>query len=177
MAPLGAREIHLWPASVDVAEWLFPLLSEEQRERARRFRLERDLHRFIASREWLRVLLGRYRQTEGAALRFGYGPKGKPNVGGGPQFNLSHSGGMTLLAFCAEEEVAWTSRPSVRSTMRRRSPAVPLLPTKSRGGWRPLRPLRSKVFFDCWTRMEGVAKASSEGLAAALPPRRHVAAV
>lgn len=57
---LGEREIHLWSASLDVgAELLAPLLSEDERERAGRFRFERDRRRLLAGRGWLRVLLGR----------------------------------------------------------------------------------------------------------------------
>ncbi|SPF51878.1 Phosphopantetheinyl transferase [Candidatus Sulfopaludibacter sp. SbA4] len=169
MAPLGEREIHLWSASFDIAEWLFPLLSDDERERARRFRFERDRHRFIASRGWLRVLLGRYLQTESAALCFGYGPKGKPYVEGGPHFNLSHSGGMALLAICAEEEVG-VDLEAIREIDDAEAIARRHFAPDEIARWLAAPPaLRTKVFFDCWTRLEAVAKASGEGLAAALP--------
>lgn len=172
MAALGEREIHLWPASLDVdTESLSLLLSEDERERARRFQFERDRHRFIAGRGWLRTLLGGYLQTEGGALRFGYGPKGKPYVDGGPHFNLSHSGGMALLAFCAAEEVgvdleAVREIDDAEGIARRHFAAAEI---ERWMGAPP--PLRTRVFFDCWTRMEAVGKALGGGLAAAaLPP-------
>ena len=176
---LREREIHLWPASLDAdAESLAPLLSQDERERARRFLFERERRRFIACRGWLRLLLGRYLATEGAALRFGYGPKGKPYVDGGPHFNLSHSGGMALLAFCAAEEVgvdlevvrdiddaeAIGRRHFARAEIERWMAAPP--------------PERTRVFFVWWTRMEAVGKALGEGLAVvAAAPRRTVVAV
>jgi 4'-phosphopantetheinyl transferase len=174
MAALGECEIHLWRASLDVnADSLSPLLSllsNDERERAGRFRFERDRRRFIASRGWLRVLLGRYRQIEGAALRFGYGLKGKPYLEGGPYFNLSHSGGIALLAFCAEEEVgvdieAVREIDDAEAIARRH-----FAPAEIERWLAAPPPLRARAFFDCWTRMEALGKALGEGLAAAPPP-------
>src|SRR5271166_272216 len=53
MAPypvVSEREIHLWSASLEDAESLTPLLSEDERERAVRFRYERDRRHIISGR-------------------------------------------------------------------------------------------------------------------------------
>ncbi len=174
MTPLREREIHLWSASLDGdAEALLPLLSEDERVRACRFRFERDRHRFIAARGWLRVLLGQYLQTEGGGLRFGYGPKGKPYVDGGLHFNLAHSGGVALFAFCAGEEVG-VDLESIReiddaeAIVRRY-----FAPAEIERWIAAPPPLRTRTFFECWTRMEAIGKALGDGLAAAPSSSEH----
>ena len=168
---LSGREIHLWSASLatDCAH-VVPLLSEDERERAGRFVFERDRRRFIAARGWLRALLGRYRDIPGAQLRFGYGPKGKPFLEGGPHFNLSHSGEMALFAFCAAEEIG-VDLEAVRDVAEAEGIVRGHFAPGEIEKWMAAPPhLRQRVFFDCWTRMEAVAKALGEGLGAAAPP-------
>src|SRR5688500_640331 len=67
--------------------------------RAERMRDERRRADCLASRAWLRVVLGRYLLTDAAGVRFAVGDRGKPSiVGGGPGFSLSRSAGVALIA-------------------------------------------------------------------------------
>ncbi len=83
-------------------------LDAAETARAARFHFEHDRRHYAAARGWLRVLLGRYLDTPPGALRFGYGPRGKPffdHPSGGMRFNVSHSHGHALLAFARGREV------------------------------------------------------------------------
>lgn len=123
------------PLEGDPAE-LWPLLSEDERARADRFRFESDRRHYINARGSLRRVLG--------DVRIEYGPKGKPFVRGGPHFNVSHSGGMALIAICEKSEVG-VDIELVRDT-----------PLANGGDLRE--------FFERWTRMEALVKAIGEGL-------------
>jgi phosphopantetheinyl transferase len=73
------------------------ILSPDQRERADRFHFEMDRRRGVIGRGYLRLLLGRILD-----LRFEYDEFGKPGLipkrAPQLQFNLSHSGGLILIA-------------------------------------------------------------------------------
>lgn len=111
---LPATEIHTWRASLDLAspgiQALVPILSEDERVRAERFRSRRDGQRSIASRGILRFLLGRYLATDPGQIKFCYGREGKPflaneSAAGGLRFNVSHSQGLALFAFARGREL------------------------------------------------------------------------
>lgn len=159
----GVREIHVWSGSLDLPpESLAPLaatLCDEERARAERFHSERDRRRFVACRGWLRTLLGRYRRCAPEAIRIAYGPAGKPFVDGGPHFSVSHSSGLALLAFCAEEEVGVDlevirEMPDAEAIARRYFSPAEL------ERWLGVpQAIRTPAFFDSWTRHESVIKA------------------
>src|SRR5258708_1498839 len=101
---LAPGEVHVIAASLDE----LPLaagrawLSTGEAARAGRLHFPWDRHRFAAGRGLLRGLLGRYLGLDPAELRFVYGPRGKPGLGAEARdlrFNVSHSGGLALLAF------------------------------------------------------------------------------
>jgi len=93
---------------------LVSLLDREEQEHAKRFRRPDDRDRYRLGRATLRLVLGDWLDRDPASLRFAAGPHGKPElVGPGPsplhckppQFNLSHSGDLILLAFHADAPV------------------------------------------------------------------------
>ncbi len=81
------------------------LLSEEEKARAARFVREYHAARFAAGRAALRTILGSWMQAAPAGIRFEYGEKGKPVVARGPEFNLSHSHNIALLAVTTQGSV------------------------------------------------------------------------
>ncbi len=100
------NELHLWRFQLDVpATRLSELnanLSLDEAERAQRFVFERDRNHFVASRGFLREILGGYAGIHPAQLKFTYNAHGKPALDSdeiAPKivFNLSHSRGMGLL--------------------------------------------------------------------------------
>ena len=88
---------------------LISLLDRGEQERAQRFRRPDDRDRYQLGRAALRQVLGAWLDRDPSALRFRYGPHGKPALAGlvdaAPHFNLSHSGDLILLAFHAAAPV------------------------------------------------------------------------
>ncbi len=99
-------EVRLVRASLDdppvPADRLGDLLSPEERRRAERFRFDRDRRRYRVSRGLLRMLLGSLVERDPASLEILLGEHGKPALGSGPVFNLSHSGAWWLCGYAAE---------------------------------------------------------------------------
>jgi len=103
---LAPDRVHVWYLSLATAPVtdLASLLTEGERTRAARFVFEPDRRRFVATRGWLRHLLGRYLGLAPGAIVLGAGPQGKPSFEArgsqrGIEFNVSHSGDRSLLAF------------------------------------------------------------------------------
>lgn len=117
---LDGDSIHVWGVHVpDVRDRLDALggvLSEQEKEKASRFRREADRESSIAARGALRVLLSGYAGVSAAALDFCYSENGKPHVvDSDVDFNLSHSGDWVVLAFGRNrnigvdvEKIKWT---------------------------------------------------------------------
>ncbi len=167
-AELDRDEVHVWRVDLDGAPEaaVASSLSADERERARRFRFERDRQRFVAARGLLRRLVGRYLDQEPARVRFGYGPRGKPFVdaAGGLRFNVSHSAGLALVAF------AWGREVGVDVERLRPVPEAEDIARQYFSRWEEseLRRLpegeRAAAFFRCWTRKEAFVKATGDGL-------------
>ncbi|PYQ42304.1 MAG: 4'-phosphopantetheinyl transferase [Acidobacteria bacterium] len=169
---LAAGEAHVVSVSLDDLPHPTPLwLSPDENRRASRFHFERDRRRFAAARGILRALLGRYLCVDPSDLVFGYGPHGKPALASpwhGLRFNVSHSGGLALLAFATDYEIGVDIEqerplPEMDSIAERHfSPPenaeLQLLAERE----------RRRAFFRCWTRKEAFIKAVGDGLSHAL---------
>jgi hypothetical protein len=101
-------KVHIWHASLqqplEVVQKLEAVLSEEERQRAERFRFKEHRHSFIVSRGILRDLLSRYTGIQPGHIRFKYNLAGKPFLANEEAvqdiyFNLSHAGKLVLYAF------------------------------------------------------------------------------
>lgn len=75
-----------------------------ERERAARFRFDRDRERFVTCRAALRRILGRHLDRDPVSLAFQTGMHGRPSLSGDAQveFNVSHSGDLALIAVCSQ---------------------------------------------------------------------------
>ena len=106
--PLPEDEVQLWRIDLealgaDESRWQ-RVLSADESARASRFHFARDRQRFVAARALLRIILASYLETDASSLSFSYSKKEKPSLGSahassGVRFNISHSGGVALLAF------------------------------------------------------------------------------
>ena len=134
-------------------------LSPAERERAARFVSREHERRWAIAHGALRAILAARMGCEPAAVAFGAGPHGKPEVAGGPRFSLSHCDDLALVAV-ADAEVGVDVEPGAR-----RADAVPRvltpaeLATVAAGDRRALLRL--------WCRKEALAKARGTGLAVA----------
>ncbi len=172
---LQPGEIHVWTVSLSSSTRelgdLLNLISDSEQERAARFAFETDQARFVSCRASLRQLLARYTGLAPEEIPFRYEPHGKPAiaVGGGWQFNVSHSRDIAAIAISRfdavgidielidpdfpREEVA----PETMTPDEARDLAA--LPPVAQPGW----------FFQLWTIKEALLKAVGGGFS--LEPR------
>lgn len=80
---------------------LFSQLSADEVRRYSAYRRQADAERFLLGRSLLRILLAALSGLSTAELRIDAGPHGKPCCPDGPQFNVSHSGDLVLIAIHA----------------------------------------------------------------------------
>lgn len=166
-------QVHIWsvPLDSDREPELRPTLSEDERERADRFRMEFLRRRFTICRGTLRAILGQCLQCEPADVTFQYGGKGKPSLGvgngaGDPPliFNVSHSEELALIAVSLGMElgvdVELVRTRSSFIDLARRFFATPEIETIES------LPQHQQLlaFFHGWTRKEAILKAVGTGL-------------
>jgi len=167
---LNSGELHIWSASLDEQEPYLDrftaLLSEDELERADRFRFTRDRARYIVGRGLLRTLLGGYAAQDPGALLFAYNEYGKPELPEWPdlRFNLAHSESRALFALARSTDVG--------VDLERRRPEF-AQENVAEHFFSPyevevLRGLadheQADAFLACWTRKEAFLKARGDGL-------------
>lgn len=173
-------EVHVWRIELDCAAIsaaaLVATLSMEEEERAARFRSLKLRERWTVARGALRCILARYARCEPDVLVFRAGPHGKPALAWPVEdipFNLSHTGGLALLAVAGNGRVgvdAETVRPEIEvADLSRRFFA----PTEAAEILALSADVRLAAFFTCWTRKEAFVKALGGGLSVPLD-RFHV---
>ena len=173
MPELAAGEVALWQAGLDDPAQplaaLWATLSDDERARAERFRLERDRRRFAVCRGLLRALLAPLTGQAPAELRFRYGAQGKPALdapgdGGLLRFNVSHSDGVAIYAVTRGREVG-VDLEHVRPVRDVEQIAERFFSTPECEALRAVPPpAKLCAFFTCWTRKEAYVKARGEGL-------------
>lgn len=167
---LPVEEVHVWRARLDGdSATLHGLLSEDERERAARFRFERDRSRYVVGRAVLRRLLGGYSGRPAAELRFRYGTNEKPYLPGSDVwFNVSHSGPVALFAFSGAGELGIDIELEGPDVARERVAEHFFAPGEVRRLRAVPEALQARAFLHCWTRKEAFIKARGDGLSLAL---------
>ena len=163
-----AVDVYTWCLDVDEDERgaLASHLSPDEAERAARFVFAIDRERFIVGRGKLRAILSRHANCHPAALRFEYGPYGKPYIAAPDlplHFNLSHSDSFAALAVSPNVEIGIDIekiRPidldiATHYFSRAEVAALINLPSDE----------QIDGFFRCWTLKEAVIKGLGVGLA------------
>jgi 4'-phosphopantetheinyl transferase len=145
------------------------VLSNDESERARRFHFRKDHDRFLVARGFLRRVLASYLTLSPKALTFTYSPHGKPSLAltgrdWRPRFNLSHAGGIALLAVASGREVGIDVE-QVRLGMAAEHIPELFFSKQEVSTLRDLPlALQDQAFFACWTRKEAYVKAKGQGL-------------
>ena len=146
------------------------LLAPDERERAGRFVFDYLRHWYTVSRGALRILLGRYLDTDPAGIRFEYGEKGKPRLAEKSRirFNASHSGDLAVYAVTLHCDIgvdverirplASLHEIAARFFCAEETTELMALPEEQ----------REAAFFRCWTRKEAYIKAIGDGLSVPL---------
>jgi 4'-phosphopantetheinyl transferase len=174
-APLSLPEdeVQLWRVDLDAlgpeeSRWQ-ELLSSDELKRAARFHFPRDRQRFVTSRALLRTILAGFLASDPATLTFSYSDKEKPSLapahaGSNIAFNISHSGGIALLAFTRGREIGVDVEP-VRSNFDMEAIARRFFSPAEQKQLAALPPeKKADGFFRCWTRKEAYIKATGDGL-------------
>lgn len=170
---LGKDEVQLWRLNLeraaDIVEQWSSILREDEQARAARFHFDKDRRCFSATRITLRQILGAYLNIDPKVLTFTYSEKEKPSLAGaeassGIEFNVSHSGTLSLLAFSRKRlvgvDVELIRRDFDTAAIARRffseaeQKALAALPEEN----------RKEAFFLCWTRKESYLKAIGTGM-------------
>lgn len=153
-------------AGARAAPALRGLLGAGELERLARFRQAADRERFLLGRGGLRWLLGTLLDCPAAELPLTVGSHGKPELRGGPQFNISHSGDLVLLAVhrhCPIGVDVEQQRPELDwEAIARR-----VLPARELQALRQLPPQRRAAgYLRAWCRLEAKLKARGAGFSA-----------
>jgi 4'-phosphopantetheinyl transferase len=165
-------EVHVWLARLDPEteqSWCrrVAATTAEERDRASRFRRAEDRERYLAAHGALRLLLGRYLTCDPLTLHFAVSTNGKPFLENQElQFNLSHSGGIALIAVAQSRQVGADIEqvrpmPDLQAVAARVCTPVELVRLSGLAGRE-----RECAFFAMWTRKEALAKATGEGIGA-----------
>jgi len=178
--PLGSRAVHVWrvrldPPAVTGADW--DVLSDEERDRARRFFQEHHRRRFVVAHAALRRILAGYTARAAHELEFRAGPQGKPALADsrtgmrpGLEFNLSHSANLALVAVAWERPVG-VDLEQWKRDMDHLGLAERFFSPAERASLRTLAERRDDLvhgFFAAWSRKEAYLKARGEGVARGL---------
>jgi 4'-phosphopantetheinyl transferase len=145
------------------------LLSDSERQRASRFRFERDRSRFIVARAKLRELLGTRLRVPPETVELMYGPHGKPALAPGfsdsdLRFNVSHCDDLAVFAFSQGREIGIDVE-AVHWFADADEIASRFFSERENEAFRALEPLeKPQGFFNCWTRKEAFIKALGDGL-------------
>lgn len=169
--------VDVWRLEVEqppeVVDHFERFLSADEIERADRFRLRNDRDTFVLTRGVLRTLLATYLSEttlDPSTVPLTSGRWGKPELGfcretqrNPIEFNVSHSGGLAVLAFSHRYPVG-VDVEKLRVDYEAQSRARRFF-TESE--YRSLEGVpdgqRTEAFFDCWTRKEAFMKATGKG--------------
>ena len=170
---LPLNEVQLWRVDFDALHeqelrW-HKILSADELARASRFRFAIDRQRFVVSRGILRTILASYLAIDPKGLSFSYSSREKPSLApsyfdSGVTFNISHSGGVVLLAFTRGREIGIDVE-QVRSGFEVEAIARRFFSAHEQQQLAELaEEKRFDAFFRCWTRKEAYIKATGDGL-------------
>ncbi|WP_071516309.1 4'-phosphopantetheinyl transferase superfamily protein [Geitlerinema sp. PCC 9228] len=157
--------------SVDVTPYL-SVLSVAERQKANRFRFQRDRCFYVLAHAGLRYILADYLQLPAAEIPFEEGERGKPKLAGGweatgIQFNLSHTQNLALVAVAYDTPVG-VDVEKVRpvKNLQRLSERF-FCPGEAEAIAQFPFPQQQQAFFEIWTCKEAYLKGIGCGLAGA----------
>ena len=167
---LREREVHLWRVAMDGSaghlSGYAAVLSDEERIRAERFRFDRDRNLYVLSRGALRLLISGYTGLRSDALAFRFGSQGKPALDADSdlEFNLSHSGGLCVLAFARKMRIGIDIEAKARDVAFL-DLAERFFAPAERKAIAVMQPDQIRdAFYAVWTRKEAYIKALGEGV-------------
>lgn len=174
---LASDRVHVWHLNLagddETYRKCWDILTNEERERARQFRIDKLQHRFILCRGQLKLLLSAYLSIHPRRIEFVIGKQGKPRLAGtsidqGLAFNLSHSGTIGLLALAYDRALGvdvevWREIRNIEGLVAR------CFAPGEKAYWHSLGNCeRKKGFYRIWTCKESFVKAVGKGISLGL---------
>jgi len=171
--PLSPEEVHVWsvPLGEPGSSWQQPwsILSDDERQRAERFLVERPRRQFVRTRAALRTILAGHLSTTPERVRLAYDTLGKPRLAEQDRahdvrFNVAHSGELALIAVTLDTEVG-TDIEKLRPVHHLEPIAKRFFsPAEAERIEASDQDRRTTSFLQCWTGKEAVLKAMGAGL-------------
>lgn len=164
---LEEDSVHLWViyrvGSHNPANGAVHLLNEQERNRAQRFRSDRDRNLFVSGRYFTRILLACYAGISPEHITIDTDAFGKPFSDVSLHFNISHSNDLLLLGF---------SDTAIGVDIEKKDPLIEIerlgknyfAETESQQLMIDEEVGRLDTFFDTWTKKESVIKGIGKGL-------------
>jgi 4'-phosphopantetheinyl transferase len=163
----------LWCAPLDLPAAALGILagslSEDEHRRAARYRRPIDRDRMLATRGWLRHLLGAELGVAPDSIELAYAEGGKPHAGeDGPRFSISRSAGVALFGLARGIEIG-VDIEQVRTNADVEDIAARFFSPDERSALATLCDTeRLEASFQCWTRKEAYVKGLGVGIGAPL---------
>jgi 4'-phosphopantetheinyl transferase len=177
---LLSNRVHLWvtphrDSRLDgLLQCFRELLTGEERDQEQRFHFQDDRRRFLVARALLRTTLARYVDVQARDWRFQPNAHGKPGVVHSDplvrrlQFNLSHTGGLIVLAVSLDRLVGVDAESVERAVCPLELAGRYFTPYEAADVGSVGGHARTRRFFEYWTLKEAYVKARGKGLSIAL---------
>ena len=168
--------VQIWVKNLDLApeqiQSLEQTLSDDEKERARRFRFAEHRRRFIAARGVLREILGDYLNLAPQDVKFEYNTKDNLFLcsikNQELQFNVSHSQDLALYGVAQSQKIG-VDLEYVRTVKDLEHIAERFFCPSEAAILKALSTKeKEKAFFEIWTAKEAYLKATGEGIAGGL---------
>lgn len=163
-------EIHVWRVNLDKesssVQMLFETLSADEKQKAGKYRFEKDRSHFVVARGSLRNILGGYLNMSPPQIRFSYNRFGKPfleSESNQIRFNVSHSQGIALFALTREQEIGIDIEFINDNVEILKTAESVFSPTEISTLKTLPSNMQTAAFFCGWTRKEAFIKAVGEG--------------
>ena len=174
---MAAGQVHVWLVRADDAALCMAccenLLATAERDRAARFKFEKDRRLYTVAHAALRSILAGYLNVAPGDLEFEIGQRGKPRLAptfskDSLEFNLSHSSEVALIAVTREREIG-VDIEHVKKEFAFAEVAERYFTTREVSAIRALpQDLQRRAFYQCWTSKEAFLKAKGVGLSGEL---------
>ena len=174
---LAAGQVHVWLVRADDAALCMAccenLLAAPERDRAARFKFEKDRRLYTAAHAALRSILAGFLNLAPGDLEFEIGQRGKPRLAptfsqDNLEFNLSHSSEVALIAVTREREIG-VDVEHIKEQFAFAEVAERYFTTREVSALCALpEALQRRAFYQCWTSKEAFLKAKGVGLSGEL---------
>ena len=170
LTELKPNTVHIWTINFLVSEDAFSryhnLLSDDEKERANKFKFYKDKRCYVVTKGILRLLSATYLTKDAKDIKFEYGKYGKPKfkTETNLNFNVSHSGDIAIIGFVYDHTIG-ADIEKIKNDFDTFEIAANFFSKKEIATLREIpKSHQYLAFYRCWTRKEAFIKAKGSGL-------------